>query len=164
MHKAQGATVDRVKVLASPSLDRHLAYVAMTRHREDLAVYYGRRSFANAGGLIELLSRSKAKETTLDYAGSSFYPQALRFAEAPGLHLVNAARTIVRDRLDWTVRERQKVADLTARLAAIGARIGLGPTPKPHPRKETNPMVAGITTLPKPSIRPSKTGSRRTLP
>ncbi|KIP97932.1 hypothetical protein RU07_23635, partial [Agrobacterium tumefaciens] len=31
IHKAQGATVDRVKVLASLSLDRHLTYVAMTR-------------------------------------------------------------------------------------------------------------------------------------
>lgn len=38
IHKSQGATVDQVKVLASLSLDRHLTYVAMTRHREDLAV------------------------------------------------------------------------------------------------------------------------------
>ncbi len=149
VHKAQGATVDRVKVLASLSLDRHLTYVAMTRHREDLAVYYGRRSFAKAGGLIELLSRSNAKETTLDYAGGGFYRQALRFAEARGLHLVNVARTVIRNRLDWTVRQREKLTDLAARLAAIGARIGLGPTSKSNSTKETKPMVAGITTFPK---------------
>ncbi|TIQ94667.1 MAG: Dtr system oriT relaxase, partial [Mesorhizobium sp.] len=41
IHKSQGATVDRVKVLASLSLDRHLTYVAMSRHREDLHLYYG---------------------------------------------------------------------------------------------------------------------------
>jgi ATP-dependent exoDNAse (exonuclease V) alpha subunit len=105
VHKSQGATVDRVKVLASLSLDRHLTYVAMTRHREDLAVYYGRRSFAKAGGLIPMLSRSNAKETTLEYAGGRFYAQALRFAEAPGLHLVNVARMIAHDQLQWSVRQ-----------------------------------------------------------
>uniref|UniRef100_UPI0013D3822C ATP-binding domain-containing protein n=3 Tax=Pseudomonadota TaxID=1224 RepID=UPI0013D3822C len=62
IHKAQGATVDRVKVLASLSLDRHLAYVALTRHREDVALYYGRRSFGKAGGLIPILSQRNAKE------------------------------------------------------------------------------------------------------
>jgi ATP-dependent exoDNAse (exonuclease V) alpha subunit len=62
-----------VKVLASLSLDRHLTYVAMTRHRDDLAVYYGRRSFAKAGGLIPILARKNAKETTLDYAKGALY-------------------------------------------------------------------------------------------
>ncbi|MCD2175105.1 Ti-type conjugative transfer relaxase TraA [Rhizobium sp. C4] len=149
VHKAQGATVDRVKVLASLSLDRHLTYVAMTRHREDLAVYYGRRSFAKAGGLIEMLSRSNAKETTLDYAGGTLYRQALRFAEARGLHLVNVARTIARDRLEWAVRQGQRLADLAGRLAAIGAGIGLGSSPESHSTKEAKPMVAGITTFAK---------------
>lgn len=149
VHKSQGATVDRVKVLASLSLDRHLTYVAMTRHREDLAVYYGRRSFAKAGGLVQMLSRSNAKETTLDYAGGSFYRQALRFAEARGLHLVNVARTVARDRLEWTARQGQRLADLAGRLATIGTRLGLGSNQQSHPTKETKPMVAGITTHPK---------------
>jgi len=152
IHKSQGATVDRVNVLASLSLDRHLTYVAMTRHREDLAVYYGRRSFAKAGGLIPILSRSNAKETTLDYAKGAFYKQALRFAEARGLHLMNVARTMARDRLEWTVRQKQKLADLAARLAAIGAKLGLtgnfAKSPRPNV-KELKPMVAGISTFPK---------------
>ncbi|MGO6966289.1 Ti-type conjugative transfer relaxase TraA, partial [Rhizobium johnstonii] len=33
IHKTQGATVDRSFVLASTTMDRHLTYVAMTRHR-----------------------------------------------------------------------------------------------------------------------------------
>jgi Ti-type conjugative transfer relaxase TraA len=153
IHKSQGATVDRVKVLASLSLDRHLTYVAMTRHREDLAVYYGSRSFAKAGGLIPILSRRNAKETTLDYAKGAFYKQALRFAEARGLHLVNVARTMTRDRLEWTVRQKQKLADFAARLAAIGAKLGLAggitKSPRPDVIKEPKPMVAGISTFPK---------------
>ncbi len=39
IHKSQGATVDQSYVLASRSMDRHLAYVAMTRHREDMQVF-----------------------------------------------------------------------------------------------------------------------------
>ena len=35
IHKSQGATVDRAYVLSSGSMDRHLTYVAMTRHREE---------------------------------------------------------------------------------------------------------------------------------
>jgi Ti-type conjugative transfer relaxase TraA len=152
VHKSQGATVDRVKVLASLSLDRHLTYVAMTRHREDLGVYYGRRSFAKAGGLVEILSRRNSKETTLDYAGGSFYRQALRFAEARGLHIVNVARTVARDRLEWTIRQKQKLVDLAGKLAAIGAKLGFATSTArtvPTAAKEAKPMVAGITTYPK---------------
>jgi Ti-type conjugative transfer relaxase TraA len=152
VHKSQGATVDRVKVLASLSLDRHLTYVAMTRHREDLGVYYGRRSFAKAGGLVEILSRRNTKETTLDYAGGSIYRQALRFAEARGLHLVNVARTVGHDRLEWTARQKQKLVDLAGRLAVLGARLGFATSAASTVQtsaKEAKPMVAGITTFPK---------------
>ncbi|SIR33896.1 plasmid mobilization system relaxase [Rhizobium sp. RU35A] len=152
VHKSQGATVDRVKVLASLSLDRHLTYVAMTRHREDLGVYYGRLSFAKAGGLVEILSRKNSKETTLDYAGGSIYRQALRFAEARGLHIVNVARTVARDRLEWTARQKQKFVDLAGRLAALGARLGFATSTTSTIRtsaKEAKPMVSGITTFPK---------------
>ncbi|MGL4197494.1 MAG: Ti-type conjugative transfer relaxase TraA, partial [Allorhizobium sp.] len=152
VHKSQGSTVDRVKVLASLSLDRHLTYVAMTRHREDLGVYYGHRSFTKAGGLVEILSRRNSKETTLDYAGGSIYRQALRFAEARGLHIVNVARTVARDRLEWTVRQKQRLFDLAGKLAAIGAKFGLAASTAntvPTAAKETKPMVAGITTYPK---------------
>ncbi|MCJ8521174.1 Ti-type conjugative transfer relaxase TraA [Pseudorhizobium tarimense] len=150
IHKAQGATVDRVKVLASLSMDRHLTYVAMTRHREDLSVYYGRRSFAMAGGLLQILSRRNAKEATLDYAGGNIYAQALSFAEARGLHLVNVARTVARDRLQWTVRQKQRLTDFAARLTVIGARIGLLTHPaKPADPDEAKPMISGITTYSK---------------
>lgn len=151
IHKSQGATVDRVKVLASLSLDRHLVYVAMTRHRDNLDVYYGARSFARAGGLIQVLSRKNSKETTLDYEKATFYRQALRFAEARGLHLLNVARTITRDRLAWTARQSSRLADLAHRLVRIGRKLGLAAGTNPinsQNSKETRPMVAGIATHP----------------
>ncbi|AYD05293.1 Ti-type conjugative transfer relaxase TraA [Neorhizobium sp. NCHU2750] len=148
VHKSQGATVDTVKVLASLSLDRHLTYVAMTRHREDLRVYYGRRSIDKAGGLVKVLSRRNAKETTLDYAGGRLYAQSLRFAQARGLHIANIARTLLRDRLEWTLRQRSKFAELTGRLAALGKRLGLMEN-APAPRSmEKKPLVSATTTFP----------------
>jgi Ti-type conjugative transfer relaxase TraA len=67
IHKAQGATVDRAYVLASETMDRHLAYVAMSRHRESATLYAGREEFRDLGALSARLSRARAKETTLDY-------------------------------------------------------------------------------------------------
>jgi Ti-type conjugative transfer relaxase TraA len=67
IHKSQGATVDRTWVLASPSMDRHLTYVSMTRHREGVQLYAGKDEFRSTADLIQRLSRGGAKETTLDY-------------------------------------------------------------------------------------------------
>ena len=55
IHKTQGATVDRSFVLASSTMDRHLTYVAMTRHREEGRLYVGRDEFMSrhAGRLVE---------------------------------------------------------------------------------------------------------------
>ncbi|RWC00342.1 MAG: Ti-type conjugative transfer relaxase TraA [Mesorhizobium sp.] len=242
LHKSQGATVDDVKVLASGSLDRHLAYVALTRHRDAARLYVGLEEFTNRGGVLvdhgaapfehkpenkesyfvtletadgkqstiwgvdlkraiaeaaprigdrigldhrgsrtvrlpdgnkvkrhewkvvdvrklalsrmtERLSRDGSKETTLDYEPAPSYRAALRFAETRGLDLMNVARTIVRDRLEWTVRQRQRIADLGSKLLAIGARLGLISGLRAESRSnsitETRPMVAGVTIHPK---------------
>jgi Ti-type conjugative transfer relaxase TraA len=55
IHKNQGATVDRAFVLASETMDRHLTYVAMTRHRDDVQLYAAKDEFTgrNAGKLVE---------------------------------------------------------------------------------------------------------------
>ena len=68
VHKAQGATVDRAFVLATPGMDRHLAYVSMTRHREQATLYAGNDDFRNFEALKERLSRARPKDTALDYA------------------------------------------------------------------------------------------------
>lgn len=123
VHKSQGATVDQVKVLASLSLDKHLAYVAMTRHRDDVALYYGERSFAKAGGLVPILSRRNVKETTLDYVGSADYRAALRYATTRGLHAVRVARSLLDQQVKTIAAARAKLASLSERLAAMAARI-----------------------------------------
>ena len=67
IHKAQGVTVDRVHVLATPGLDRHAAYVALSRHRESVALHYGRDDFVDDSKLSHVLSRDRAKDMASDY-------------------------------------------------------------------------------------------------
>jgi Ti-type conjugative transfer relaxase TraA len=71
IHKSQGVTVDHGHLLASDGLDRHAAYVGMSRHRETLSVHYGADDFKDRAQLTRTLSRERAKDTTLDY-GEAF--------------------------------------------------------------------------------------------
>jgi len=70
IHKAQGVTVDRVHVLATPGLDRHAAYVALSRHRDTVQLHYGRDDFVEQGKLARTLSRDRPKDNALGYEGA----------------------------------------------------------------------------------------------
>lgn len=82
IHKAQGATVDRTYVLASGTMDRHLTYVSMTRHRDEVTLYAGRNEFIDTDALSARLSRAGLKETTLDYAVRRGIEQPIIIPEA----------------------------------------------------------------------------------
>lgn len=45
IHKSQGATVDKTFVLSSKRIDRHITYVAMSRHRESAMLYTTRKDW-----------------------------------------------------------------------------------------------------------------------
>ena len=60
--------MDRTHLLASGSMDRHLTYVGMTRHRDQVTLYAGQDEFKDVAALSSRLSRAQLKETTLDYA------------------------------------------------------------------------------------------------
>jgi Ti-type conjugative transfer relaxase TraA len=67
VHKAQGATYDRAFVLATNRMDARLAYVALTRHRQSVDLFYGRDQFQKEGDLERAFARQQVKDTTLDY-------------------------------------------------------------------------------------------------
>jgi hypothetical protein len=67
IHKAQGMTVDRTHVLATPGMDTHGSYVALSRHRDCVELHYGRDDFANPDRLTRTLSRDRAKDMASDY-------------------------------------------------------------------------------------------------
>ena len=67
-HKAQGVTVDRAHVPATPGMDRHSAYVGLSRHRDAVDLHYGRDDFADGRALARTLSRERTKNMASDYA------------------------------------------------------------------------------------------------
>ncbi len=67
VHKTQGATVDRAFVLATPGMDKHTAYVAMSRHRERADLFYAKEDFRDHDAMTSRLARSGAKDSVLDY-------------------------------------------------------------------------------------------------
>lgn len=83
IHKAQGMTVDRVQVLATPGMDRHGAYVAMSRHRDSVDVHYGKDDFANQSKLVRTLGRERGKDMASDYRPRSVETDQPRKAAEP---------------------------------------------------------------------------------
>jgi hypothetical protein len=67
IHKAQGMTVDRTHVLATPGMDAHGSYVALSRHRGGMDLHYGRDDFASQDRLVRTLSRDRAKDMASDH-------------------------------------------------------------------------------------------------
>lgn len=65
IHKSQGTTVDNSYVLASSSMDRHLTYVAMTRHGQEATLYTDREEFSDYRTIETALSRRRQKQSTL---------------------------------------------------------------------------------------------------
>ena len=91
VHKTQGVTVDRAHVLATRGMNRHMAYVALTRHRDGVALHWSADELGSREGLARTLSRERLKDTSLDYgegepaAESDALPMRA-FAERRGLH------------------------------------------------------------------------------
>jgi hypothetical protein len=104
IHKAQGVTVDRVHVLATPGLDRHATYVALSRHRDRVNLHYGRDDFTDRGSLVRTLWRERGKDMASDYQ-----PQVERSrqpAQSPSQRLAAAVqRAAIALRDVMTVRE-----------------------------------------------------------
>ena len=138
VHKSQGATVDRAFVLASSGMDRHLTYVAMTRHREQATLYAGRGDFGNHKEMAWRLARNRTNETTL------------AFAERRGIDTLK----------DWIDNGRALLNRAQARFeqaaARIGERLGLGGRSLRQELHERQQAQQGPTAGEKPQERPEK--------
>jgi len=93
IHKAQGMTVDRAHVLATPGMDAHGSYVALSRHRDGVDLHYGRDDFASQDRLVRTLSRDRAKDMALDYERAD---PAQNYAERRGITFRERVAEIVR--------------------------------------------------------------------
>ena len=101
IHKAQGMTVDRIHVLATPGMDAHSSYVALSRHRDGMELHYGRDDFANPDRLTRTLSRDRAKDMASDYEQRD---PAQGYAERRGITFGERVAEIVRKVVPERVR------------------------------------------------------------
>lgn len=102
IHKAQGTTVDHVKLLASFEEYRNLAYVGMSRHRHTLKVFGSDLDFWCEEKIIDRLSRIQEKLSSFDYLDPESLFKLIKDDEAvlwhekklqQGKDLWNAVRT-----------------------------------------------------------------------
>jgi hypothetical protein len=113
IHKAQGMTVDRTHVLATPGMDAHSSYVALSRHRDGMELHYGRDDFANPDRLTRTLSRDRAKDMASDYEQID---PAQSYAERRGITFRERVAEIVRKIVP------EKGAQHVRRAAAVSRR------------------------------------------
>ena len=71
IHKAQGVTADNALVLASGTMDKHLGYVALSRHRRHLRLHVDRSSVDGIDQLAQRLRRraGQGPEISLEALG-----------------------------------------------------------------------------------------------
>ncbi|MDD4937285.1 MAG: Ti-type conjugative transfer relaxase TraA, partial [Acidiphilium sp.] len=148
IHKSQGATVDRAFVLASGTMDRHLTYVAMTRHRDGVTLYADRSEFSDIGALSGRLSRSQAKETTLDYARPA---EAFATWQQRGMDRFAARRGM---------EERDTALVPEARAMAMGARSA-APAPAPDRAADRQAAIPAPMPVPEHSAAPAPPPRKR---
>ncbi len=67
IHKSQGATRDQAYFYMTKSLDRHMSYVAMSRHREKMTAWYSTKDFKDFDALASTASRARPQLSTLDF-------------------------------------------------------------------------------------------------
>jgi Ti-type conjugative transfer relaxase TraA len=101
IHKAQGMTVDRTHVLATPGMDAHSSYVALSRHRDGMELHYGRDDFAGQDRLVRTLSRDRSKDMASDYEQAD---PVQSYAERRGITFRERVAEIVRKVVPKKVR------------------------------------------------------------
>lgn len=122
VHKTQGMTVDRTHVLATPGLDAHSSYVALSRHRDAMALHYGRDDFADEAALRRTLARERPKDMALDYDRAA--PP-----NATGQPPVTGARVPTDEGLSAPREQPRGLASLVSRV--LGRTEERGPAQKP---------------------------------
>lgn len=103
IHKAQGMTVDRTHVLATPGMDAHGSYVALSRHRDGMDLHYGGDDFGTRDRLDRALSRDRAKDMASDYGQVD---PARNYAERRGITFRERVVEIVRRMVPEKLRDR----------------------------------------------------------
>ncbi|MFD2252105.1 Ti-type conjugative transfer relaxase TraA [Pseudochelatococcus lubricantis] len=124
IHKAQGMTVDRTHVLATPGMDAHGSYVALSRHRGGMDLHCGRDDFASHDKFINTLSRDRAKDMATDYEPAQGYAErrGITFRKRVAEIMRKLMPERLRDAVDGMLDGLRQPGD-----GAPGPAVGAGP-------------------------------------
>jgi Ti-type conjugative transfer relaxase TraA len=145
IHKAQGMTVDRAHVLATPGMDAHGSYVALSRHRDGVDLHYGRDDFASQDRLTRTLSRDRSKDMASDYERAD---PAQDYAERRGITFRERVAEIVRKVV------REKVSNMFDGLRP-SAEAAPGPDGARRPEREA--PERNVANDPEAALRKART-------
>ncbi|WP_454758528.1 Ti-type conjugative transfer relaxase TraA [Caulobacter segnis] len=147
---ARDITVDRVHVLASPRMDRHGAYLALSRHRLRASLQASREDFAALSALTACLGQERNKDRALDLAWAFAERRGLTPPKDParsafeGLTL-NAAPKPPATEPDKRGPSRQALLEAHLKAFAEIARLRLeGRQPLPHHLAHTRQTAARL--------------------
>ena len=118
-------------------MDRHSAYVGLTRHRDGVQLHYGRDDFADQSKLVRTLSRERTKDMANDYP----LPDAAArgFAERREFRFGEVARDLVA-KARGLIADPDRIAALRGRLnKALGREPSAAPEPDRTTDKEPGP-------------------------
>jgi Ti-type conjugative transfer relaxase TraA len=153
VHKSQGVTVDRTHVLASSHMDRHAAYVGLSRHRERVDLHWSEDQVGSRERLSRVLGRERLKDTSLDYgfARTEAEPESRRESAADPVRAYAERRGLVPP--DGRVPESE-----------IVLREHQAETQRAEPARPRRGMFTGlkleaspVAATPAPAIRPAVT-------
>jgi Ti-type conjugative transfer relaxase TraA len=126
VHKSQGVTVDRTHVLATRHMDRHAAYVGLSRHREQVDLHWSVDEMDSRERLDRVLGRERLKDTSLDYglvAGGTARQPEIRPESGDSVRAYAERRGLVPES-EIIVQGRQVVAAPAQEASKPAARRG----------------------------------------
>jgi Ti-type conjugative transfer relaxase TraA len=149
VHKNQGVTVDQAFVLATASMDRHLGYVAMSRHRDHVTVYAPADAFQRRT-LEQTWSQAQPKTNVADYGqGDEFL--ARRGIQTATDMLAGFAAVVAAKRDDlaavWQRAKSAMVAVQTPAVVPKAAPTVLNTDQSVRPNLLQRGLAAGLTAI-----------------
>lgn len=120
LYKSQGKTYDNTIMIANKMMDAKAVYVGMTRHRENVDLYYRKEDFASFKELATSLSKYSHKDTVADFRDGRGNKNAARVSEYQSLRYEIASALCDINKGDGELKEYH---DLKNRMREVGSEI-----------------------------------------
>ncbi len=117
--KSQGKTYDNTIVVANPIMDSKNTYVAMTRHRENVDLFYRNSDFKDVKSLMSGLSKYHQKDLVQDFSGgNNQYRERVQEYTELSLERISVLKDINKGEATW-----EDYSKINERRTELGKKI-----------------------------------------